>query len=130
MATQEVLKIRAGLESGTGYTRKPGDKFGGPRLGHLLGRKHNLTNIHINQAKAATAYRRLKMLGLKAEKQMEELTALVNDKWSGPNAGKGQGWANETSWANLQCPQSNEHHCPFSCVELETPSPTETRPQC
>ena len=86
--------IAAGLAKGTGYTskdrvRKP------PRLAHLIGQKHTLENFHLNQHKAVHAFKSLRLLGDRSAKKMQDLEAMIRDRWSGPGAGKNEGYSNE-----------------------------------
>ena len=73
-------KIKAGLASGTGYTTKNKARSG-PRLAHLVGRKITLPNIHANQLRAVTAYRKLRLLGTKSAEKMTELEAAIRASW-------------------------------------------------
>lgn len=80
MASKETLKIRAGLDKGTGYTSKGGPRKP-PKLAHLVGRKNTLPNIRINQLRAVKAFTELRALGDKSAEKMAELTKMVHDRW-------------------------------------------------
>ena len=73
-------KIKSGLTKGEGFTSK--DKLrSGPRLAHLVGRKTTLPNIHANQLRAVTAYKKLRLLGTKSAEKMTELEAAIRASW-------------------------------------------------
>jgi hypothetical protein len=80
MASKETLKIKAGLDKGTGYTSKNKARSG-PKLAHLVGRKNTLSNIRTNQLQAVKAYREIRLLGEKSAKKMAELDAMIRDRW-------------------------------------------------
>jgi len=75
-----IEKIRAGLDSKTGYTSKGGLRKP-PKLLHLVGKKITLAGIHENQRKAVFALKKLRQLGTKSAEKMTELEQLIRADW-------------------------------------------------
>jgi len=73
-------KIRSGLDSKSGYSSKS-DTRKAPRLLHLVGKKHTIASIHLNQRKAVQAYTKLCLLAEKAATTMAELEEGIRADW-------------------------------------------------